>query len=186
MMTRRKKQFIEELYVDFNETQAAIRAGYSKRSARQIGSRLMTDDDVKEGIKKKDKELVAHIKANQIRTIREIERCAFFDIANIFDDDGNLLNINDIPIDTRAAISSIRVARRTGCDGETFSVIEIRTNSKMDALEKLAKIQGIFNDVNLNPDGETRGIMYYPQKVEVGAPVDMKLLEESRNDDKED
>ncbi len=46
-MTKKQKRFADEYLVDCNGTQAAIRAGYSKTSARQIADRLMSNVDIK-------------------------------------------------------------------------------------------------------------------------------------------
>ena len=43
----KRERFCEEYVADCNATQAAIRAGYSKATAKQQGSRLLTDVDVK-------------------------------------------------------------------------------------------------------------------------------------------
>ena len=45
-VTPRKARFVAEYQIDQNATQAAIRAGYSERTAKQQGSRLLTDVDV--------------------------------------------------------------------------------------------------------------------------------------------
>jgi len=42
----RQSAFISEFMLDRNATQAAIRAGFSKRSARQIAARLLSNDDI--------------------------------------------------------------------------------------------------------------------------------------------
>lgn len=46
-MTEKRKRFAEEYLFDFNATQAAIRAGYSERTAYSIGQRLLKDVEVK-------------------------------------------------------------------------------------------------------------------------------------------
>lgn len=46
-MTERQKRFCDEYLIDLNATQAAIRAGYSPRSAASIGERLMRKDEIK-------------------------------------------------------------------------------------------------------------------------------------------
>jgi len=46
----KQKRFCEEYLVDCNATQAAIRAGYSKKTARAIGQRLLTNVDIKKYI----------------------------------------------------------------------------------------------------------------------------------------
>ena len=62
-LTDRQKRFCDEYLIDLNATQAAIRAGYSKNSAKQIGQENMTKPDLKEYIEKrmaeKEKELIA-------------------------------------------------------------------------------------------------------------------------------
>lgn len=42
----KQKRFCEEYVIDLNATQAAIRAGYSQRSAKEIAARLLTKDNV--------------------------------------------------------------------------------------------------------------------------------------------
>ena len=51
-MTEKQKRFCDEYLKDLNATQAAIRAGYSKKCAKQTGQRMLTYADVKEYIDK--------------------------------------------------------------------------------------------------------------------------------------
>lgn len=46
-MTKTQKRFADEYLIDTNATQAAIRAGYSKKSAYSQGQRLLKNDEVK-------------------------------------------------------------------------------------------------------------------------------------------
>jgi len=46
-MTKKQKRFADEYLIDLNAAQAAIRAGYSARSAKQIGQELLTKPDLK-------------------------------------------------------------------------------------------------------------------------------------------
>jgi len=50
MLTPKQQRFVEEYLVDLNATQAAIRAGYSERTADQQGSRLLANVKVKAAI----------------------------------------------------------------------------------------------------------------------------------------
>lgn len=45
-LTDKQKRFVEEYLVDLNATQAAIRAGYSVKTARSQGQRLLTKADI--------------------------------------------------------------------------------------------------------------------------------------------
>ena len=49
-LTDKQIKFCEEYLVDLNATQAAIRAGYSERSARQIASDMLTKHDIQDYI----------------------------------------------------------------------------------------------------------------------------------------
>ena len=49
-MKEKQKRFCEEYLVDCNATQAAIRTGYSEKTARAIGQRLLTNVDIKKYI----------------------------------------------------------------------------------------------------------------------------------------
>lgn len=46
-MNARQKRFCDEYLIDCNATQAAIRAGYSPKTAKQVGQRLLTNVDLK-------------------------------------------------------------------------------------------------------------------------------------------
>lgn len=62
-LTAKQKRFCDEYLIDLNATQAAIRAGYSKKTARKIGQENLTKLDIKNFIEKrmaeKEKELIA-------------------------------------------------------------------------------------------------------------------------------
>lgn len=62
-LTAKQQRFCDEYLIDLNATQAAIRAGYSKRSARQIADLNMSKHDIREYIDnrlaEKEKALIA-------------------------------------------------------------------------------------------------------------------------------
>jgi len=51
-LTNRQKRFIQEYRIDSNATQAAIRAGYEKKSARVSGHNCITNYNIKQAIAK--------------------------------------------------------------------------------------------------------------------------------------
>ena len=55
-MTEKMQRFCDEYLIDLNATQAAIRAGYSEKTARAIGAENLTKPDIKEYIEKRLKE----------------------------------------------------------------------------------------------------------------------------------
>ena len=56
-LSRKRRAFIDEYLRDFNASQAAIRAGYSERTSRQIASRLLKNPEIAEEIERRMDEL---------------------------------------------------------------------------------------------------------------------------------
>ena len=79
MLNEKQKQFCEEYIIDLNGTQAAIRAGYSKKTARAIANELLTKLDIQEYIcelKNKRSERVKYSQDELMRDILEVKnRC---------------------------------------------------------------------------------------------------------------
>ena len=72
-LNHRQQRFVEEFIVDLNCTQAAVRAGYSVKTAKQIGSRLLTHVDVALAIEKKKAELAERTGATQEWVIEKLQ-----------------------------------------------------------------------------------------------------------------
>lgn len=49
-LTPKQQRFVQEYLLDMNATQAAIRAGYSERTAKSIGQENLTKPDIKAAI----------------------------------------------------------------------------------------------------------------------------------------
>lgn len=74
-LTAKQKAFVQEYLVDLNATQAAIRAGYSKRSAYSTGQRMLKNDEVQKAIQKAQKRREERTEVTQdyvIAKLREI------------------------------------------------------------------------------------------------------------------
>lgn len=78
-LTARQARFVEEYLVDLNATQAAIRAGYSERTAESQGSRLLRNVKVAAVLDARREARVERTKVDQeyvIETLQEVvERC---------------------------------------------------------------------------------------------------------------
>ena len=69
-LTDKQRRFCDEYLVDLNATQAAIRAGYSKRTARQTGTENLSKPYIKEYIEKRMAEKEAALIADQDEVLR--------------------------------------------------------------------------------------------------------------------
>lgn len=87
----KQKAFCREYVIDFNATQAAIRAGYSKKTAMQQGSALLIKLEVQNEISALvEEQLKASKTALEIRIFKYWMRRAFYDITEIVDLNGQL------------------------------------------------------------------------------------------------
>ena len=72
MLNDKQKQFCEEYIIDLNGTQAAIRAGYSGKTANRIASELLSKLDIQEYVQKIKNERSERVKYSQDELMRDI------------------------------------------------------------------------------------------------------------------
>ena len=135
--------FAQEYALDHNATQAAIRAGYSKRVAHVNGPRLLSNASVQTWIAEAQ-ELKARSRDITIeRVLEEMRRLAFAqttDMVTLKDGFVVIKDTDSLTTEQKSAISQIRQKK----DGE----LEVRFYDKQKALDSLAKYLGIFSDKN--------------------------------------
>jgi len=142
-LTAKQERFVEEYLVDLNATQAAIRAGYSSKTANEQGSQLLANLSIRARIDEAMAELSRRTGVNQERVIRELARVAFVNASNVVNPkDATVLE--DASEDDTAAISSIKVKVVQG-DLESIER-EVKFADKLKALELLGKHFGMFTD----------------------------------------
>jgi phage terminase small subunit len=131
-----------------NITQAAISAGYSKKTAPQQGSRLLNNVHVKKIIEEANKKAGALAGLSVERTLLEVARLAYADPGKLWDEDGNLIPIHLLDADTRATIASIEVDEVFTGKGETKTLAghlrKIKQHGKAQALDMAMKYHQLY------------------------------------------
>lgn len=140
----KQRRFVEEYLVDLNATQAAIRAGYSRKTARAQGSRLLTNAVIESAIQAGREALSRSTNITAERVLQELARIGFADIRNIFDVNGALLSPSDMPDDIARAVSSVEVVTVSKGEGMVEHVAKVRLADKRAALVDLGKHLGLF------------------------------------------
>ena len=140
-LTEKQKRFVAEYLVDLNATAAAIRAGYSEKTARFIGAENLTKPNISAEIAKRRDELQSELKITQEMVIRELAKVAFANGTAYARVTGGgtrveLTDTDRLTADQRAAISCIKEGR--------FG-IEVGTYDKVRALELLGRHLGVFD-----------------------------------------
>ena len=110
-LTPKKILFAAEYIIDLNATQAAIRAGYSEKTAYSQGQRLLKDVEVQALIQTYMKERGERTEVNADMVVKELSKIAFSDVRNIYTDEGRMLEPFELSDDAAATISSFKVTR---------------------------------------------------------------------------
>jgi phage terminase small subunit len=127
--------FAAEYQVDHNATQAAIRAGYSEKTAGQIGERLLKKAEIRRVIDAVREKLEAETLITAERVLRERARLAFSDPRKIIHEDGRVKLPHELDEDTAAAITSFKI--------DEYGRIEYRFAGKDPSLVALEKRLGL-------------------------------------------
>lgn len=72
-LTPKQQRFVAEYLIDLNATQAAIRAGYSKKTAQQQSSRLLLNVVVAEAIAKGQAKVSGSLEITAEKVLRNLE-----------------------------------------------------------------------------------------------------------------
>lgn len=150
-MTKKQELFVAEYLIDLNATQAAIRAGYSVKTAEVIGFENLRKPKIAGAIAEKMAERSKRTGVNQDRVVMELAKIAFVNASDVINSDDATIKAGATADDT-AAIQSVKVKVIPTKEGEGVER-EIRLNDKLKALELLGKHLGMWNDkpdVNVN------------------------------------
>jgi phage terminase small subunit len=142
----KQQKFVDEYLVDLNATQAALRAGYSEKTAKCSGHENLTKPDIQKAIAERQADRNRRTEVTQDRVLLEIARLAFNDPRKAFNENGELKAVKDWPDEVAAAIQSIKINEFKGADGETVVVKEVKFWDKGKQIDLAARHLGMLND----------------------------------------
>lgn len=142
-LSEQRQRFVEEYLIDLNGTQAAIRAGYSVKTAQEQSSRLLSNVMVQEAISKAMAARSKRTGVNQDRVVLELAKIAFVRMTDVVDGNGRIRE--DATDDDLACIESIKYKESDNEFGGSVER-EVKIGSKLKALELLGKHLGMWND----------------------------------------
>jgi len=127
-LTAKEEQFCQHYVMWLNSAKAAELSGYSKKTARTIGSKLLTKVDVKERIDYLKANLAETCGVTANRIIEEHKKIAFSDGSKFRSGWMTLKEYEDLTSDEKACIKEISTKQTTryerGLDGKLSPVIE--------------------------------------------------------------
>lgn len=148
-MTEKQKRFVEEYLIDLNATQAAIRAGYSPKTANEQGAQNLVKLSIP--IAQAMAERSRRTGISQDRVIHELARIAFVNASDVIDpEDASVLA--SAARDDLACIQAVKVKQSSGEKGD-MTEREVKLADKLKALELLGKHLGMFDQKGTAPAG---------------------------------
>jgi phage terminase small subunit len=175
----RLRKFAELILEGETQAKAYKKAGYKAKNddfAATEANRLLNTTDIKKYVEIRQdqiaKQLQNQTEASVIRTVQELVCLAHIDPKQMYDENGNLKAINDMPEATRRAIASIEeTITRSGTS------TKIKLWNKNDALKTLAGHLGMLNERKDLGVGLTIEVLYHKEGEEGKTPVKVETTE---------
>jgi len=151
VLNPQQELFCQEYLVDLNATQAALRAGYSENSARQIGSENLSKPYIQDRIATLCQARIKRVVLNQDNVLLELIKLANSDLRELFNQEtGALLPIKEWPDHIAACVASFEVEELFEGSGKDKMQIgftkKVRFWDKTKSLELLGKHLKLFSD----------------------------------------
>lgn len=166
-LTPKQEAFVREYLLDLNATQAAIRAGYSAKTAYSMGQRLLKNVEVSAALvaAKQERAQKTQIDADWLLTRLAEESTA--DVAELYNDDGTLKPVKDWPLIWRQGLVA-------GLDVEEIRVEGIVVGSirKIKLSDRIKRLELIGRHIDV---GAFKDKIEHSGKVEVEALTDEAL-----------
>jgi len=148
MLTPKQARFVEEYLIDMNATRAAIRAGYSEKTANQQGPRLLEHPEIAAAI---DAAKSARSERAQIDALWVLQRLvseAEADLADLFGDNGELLPVEAWPLIWRQGlvqgVEVLELFEGHGADRVHIGRLrKIKLDSRIKRIELIGKHIGV-------------------------------------------
>lgn len=141
-LTDKQEMFCREYLIDLNATQAAIRAGYSEKTANRTGSENLSKPDIAQRIIDLKSERNERVEVNADYVLRRLVEIDEMDVLDILKDDGGLKMVHEWPKVWRTTLSGLDILTTvTNFDETTMENIlkKIKWPDKVKNLELLGK-----------------------------------------------
>ncbi len=144
----KQAQFVQEYLTDFNATQAALRAGYSPKTAYSIGQRLLKKVEIQAELARARQEAAVKTGVTPEKVLAEAGRLGLSNMKRLAKwGPGGVRFLDSDELAEEDAVCVQEVSETTTKEGGT---IRIKLHSKNDALDKLFKFFGLYNADNSN------------------------------------
>lgn len=164
-LTDKQELFAREFIKDLNATQAAIRAGYSEKSSRNQGARMMANDDILIRIAELNQERLERLQVDSDYVLRRLVEIDEMDVLDILTETGDLKPVRQWPKVWRTSLSGMDVMAMCG-EGDAAGLLKkIKWPDKVKNLELLGKhvdVQAFKENIKTEQSGTLEVVNYSP------------------------
>ena len=146
-MTPKQARFVAEYLIDLNATQAAIRAGYSRKVARQQGADNLSKHDISAAIQAGQRAQLEAAGVSKARLLQELGRVALARVSDYFDPVTKAAkHPSELAPDASAALAGFEVVIKNAeaGDGHTDTIHKFKLWDKVKAIELYMKHYGML------------------------------------------
>lgn len=136
-MNDKQKRFVEEYLVDLNATQAAIRAGYSAKTAYSQGERLLSHVEVAAAILEAKRGRSERTNVNADWLLDRLATESVADLADLYREDGSVKPVHEWPLIWRQGLVAGVEVERIGEGAGTITKLKI--SDRIKRLELIGK-----------------------------------------------
>lgn len=137
----KQERFCQEYLIDLNATQAAIRAGYSEKTAGSQSHDLLKKPEIDARIEQLKADRSHRTKVDADWLLSRLAAEADADVADLYDEHGNLLPVKEWPaIWRKGLVQSIDIETLSNDEGEGGVIVKkIRVSDRVKRLELIGK-----------------------------------------------
>lgn len=140
--------FCNEYLKGMSATQAAIKAGYSQKTARQMGAENLTKPVIKSYIAERQIFIEKEAELTREKLLDLYTNIATFDIRKLYRPDGTLIPIHELDDKTAAAICSIEHYEEIVRGKVKGHTKKVKILNALQAMDAIGKIIGAFEADN--------------------------------------
>lgn len=139
-LTQKQARFVEEYLKDLNAKQAAIRAGYSERSAEMTGSRMMSNDKVAAAVADAQEARSKRTDIDADWVLRRLAEEVEADLADIIGDGGEILPVKKWPKVWRQGLVAGIEVKEDHVEGvKVGETVKIKLSDRIKRIELIGK-----------------------------------------------
>lgn len=145
-LTPKQERFCEEYVIDLNATQAAIRAGYSQKTANEQSSRLLANVNIQSYISELKNKASEIIEISHQYVLNTLKQWLEYDITETIELEP--AQIKQLPIEIKRLITSYKITRIELGEDVVKTTIELKFVSKEKAIEMVNRHIGFYEKDN--------------------------------------